>query len=208
MLFLLSPFACLLNPGGGDPARLFSPETTTSQADLKLLDPELAAQQTSLPKLVLCRRPEPPARVRLPQLVIKGDEWRGVQCGVVDPRFAVFRHADKWESFWTKAMTPISSRLANVPSVDFDKFMVVGVFMGEKPDPHYEIEIRSIREENQPGRPQGPRRPLPQHHPHDRRFRSAVCRPALSHEARAGICRRGRLCPGEALESSFPEPRV
>ena len=26
----------------------------------------------------------------------------------------------------------------------------MGVFMGEKPDPYYDIEIRSIREENQP----------------------------------------------------------
>lgn len=47
-------------------------------------------------------------------------------------------------------MAPFSTRLANVPKVDFDKDMVVGVFMGEKPYPHYEIEIRSIREEKRP----------------------------------------------------------
>lgn len=121
---------------------------TTSQADLALIDPELS--QANIPRLVLPPR-EPPASVRLQELVVKSDEWRGSQCGVVEPRFAVFRHADKWEAFWAKAMAPISSRLAKVPPVDFGKDMVVGVFMGEMPYPHYEIEIRSIRPEERAG---------------------------------------------------------
>jgi len=121
---------------------------TTSQADLTLIDPELS--QANIPKLVL-PPPEPPASVRLQELIVKSDEWRGSQCGVVEPRFAVFRHADKWEAFWGKAMAPISRRLAKVPPVDFGKDMVVGVFRGEMPYPHYEIEIQSIRQENRPG---------------------------------------------------------
>jgi hypothetical protein len=120
---------------------------TTSQADLALVDPELS--QANIPKLVL-PPPEPPSQVRLQTLVVKADEWKGSQCGVVEPRFAVFRHADKWAAFWGKAMAPISPKLAKVPPVDFGKDMVVGVFRGEMPYPHYEIEIRSIRQENQP----------------------------------------------------------
>jgi hypothetical protein len=120
--------------------------TTTSQEDLTLVDPEFS--QTPLPKLVL--PPEPPANVLLPEVVVKSDEWKGSQCAVQEPRFAVFRHADKWTSFWTKALAPVSSRLAKVPPINFDKDMVVGVFMGEKPSPHYEIEIRSIRMESRP----------------------------------------------------------
>jgi hypothetical protein len=120
--------------------------TTTPQADLTLVDPEFANQP--LPKLVL--PPEPPPRVRLPELVVKSDEWKGVQCGVTESRFAVFRHTDKWQLFWERALAPLSHRLAKTPQVDFDKDMVVGVFMGEKPYPHYEIEIRSISEENRP----------------------------------------------------------
>jgi len=122
-------------------------ETTTTQADLALVDPELSA--LNIPKLVLPPQ-EPPANVRLQELVIKSDEWRGAQCGVLDPRFAVFRHPDKWEAFWEKAMSPISHRLEKVPPVDFAKDMVVGVFMGEMRYPHYEIEIRSIRTEDRP----------------------------------------------------------
>src|SRR5437879_3166700 len=51
---------------------------TTSQADLTLVDPELS--NTPLPKLVL--PPEPPEGLRLPALIVKAGEWRGVQCAV------------------------------------------------------------------------------------------------------------------------------
>jgi hypothetical protein len=120
--------------------------TTTSQTDLTLVDPELA--NTPVPKLVL--PPEPPAGLQLPELIIKADEWKGVQCGVQDARYAVFQHTDKWQTFWEKAMAPYSSRLAKVPPVDFTKDMVVGVFMGERGRPNYEIEIRSIQIASKP----------------------------------------------------------
>src|SRR5262245_57477914 len=103
-------------------------DATTSQADLSLIDPEFT--NTPLPKLVL--PPEPPAGVRLPEIIVKADEWRGVQCGVRDARHAVFQHPDKWQAFWEKAMAPYSNRLAKVPPVDFAKDMVVGVFLGER----------------------------------------------------------------------------
>jgi hypothetical protein len=118
---------------------------TTTQSDLTLIDPDLASE--TLPKLVL--PPEPPPGLRLPEVVVKADEWRGVQCAVREPRHAVFQHADKWASFWTKALASYSRRLAKVPPVDFTKDMVVGVFMGERTTPYYEIEIRSIRMEDQ-----------------------------------------------------------
>jgi hypothetical protein len=140
----------LLGPGlsAAEETPQFLLGMTTSQADLALVDPELS--QVNIPKLVLPPA-EPPSQVRLQTLIVKSDEWKGSQCGVVEPRFAVFRHAEKWAAFWNKAMSPISSRLAKVPPVDFGKDMVVGVFRGEMPYPHYEIEIRSIRQEDQPG---------------------------------------------------------
>ena len=49
--------------------------TTTTQADLTLLYPEI--YQIPLPKLVVPPA-EPPMFVHLPELVIKSDEWRGV----------------------------------------------------------------------------------------------------------------------------------
>jgi len=86
-----------------------------------------------------------PANVRLPAVVAKKDEWRGVQCAVLQPRQAVFRHADKWEAYWIKGMAPYSRRFEQVPSVDFAKDMVIGVFMGEQAHPFYEVEIVSAK---------------------------------------------------------------
>jgi hypothetical protein len=142
IIFILS--ACLSVVAEESPQDLLN--ATTSQSDLTLIDPELS--NTPIPKLVL--PPEPPAGLRLPELIVKADEWKGVQCGVQDSRYAVFQHADKWTSFWGKAMAPYSSKLAKVPPIDFDKDMVIGVFMGERNRPNYEMEIRSIRIEPRP----------------------------------------------------------
>jgi len=125
---------CLLSPLTHHPSVL-----AEDSQDLQLVDPELS--NTPLPKLVL--PPEPPAGLRLPEIVVKSDEWRGVQCGVQEPRHAVFQHADKWQSFWEKAMAPYSSRLAKVPPIDFNKDMVVGVFLGERGK--LPLKLRSVR---------------------------------------------------------------
>jgi hypothetical protein len=122
---------------------------TTAQEPILLVDPDPA--QLPLPKLVLPPA-EPPASLRLPAMIMKSDEWKGVRCAVTEPRWAVFRNPDRWSAFWEKAMAPYVDRMAKVPKVDFDKDMVVGVFMGEMPYPNYEIDIRSVRAEDQPGR--------------------------------------------------------
>ncbi len=120
---------------------------TTSQA---LVDPELTHSVATPPAQV----PEPPPQLHLPELISDSKQWRGPQCGVTEPRFAVFRHADKWEAFWKKGMAPyLPRRLSEPPKVDFDKDMVVGVFLGEQRDPHYGIEIRSIRPTRAPAAP-------------------------------------------------------
>lgn len=92
----------------------------------------------------------PPFQVRLPEVISDSRQWRGVQCGVTEARQALFRHADKWESFWTRGVAPYSPRLAKVPGVDFSKDMVVGVFLGEKKYPYYEVKIRSVKVETDP----------------------------------------------------------
>ncbi len=133
-------------------------DMTTTQADLALVDPELS--QANIPKLVLPPQ-EPPINVRLQELIIKSDEWRGSQCGVVESRLAVFRHPDKWESFWVKAMSPISHRLSKVPPVDFGKNMVVGVFMGEMRYPLLRNRNPFHPDRGSTGSGEGPGGPVP-----------------------------------------------
>jgi hypothetical protein len=108
------------------------------QGGVTLIDPEAPVQLSTAPVS------EPPIRIKLPEPIAEKDQWRGVRCAVTEPRQVLFRHADKWESFWKKGMAPFSPKFAKVPPIDFTKEMVVGVFMGELFDPHYEIEIRSV----------------------------------------------------------------
>ena len=123
---------------------LIPPNAST---DVSLVDPESPVQLSTAPPS------EPPIRVVLPEPIAEKDQWRGVQCAVTRPRQAVFRHADKWDAFWKKGMAPFSRKFRDVPPVDFSKDMVVGVFMGEKPDPHYEIQIRSVKIEQRDDTP-------------------------------------------------------
>lgn len=112
---------------------------TTMQEIQTFIDPDPPA--STLPKLVL--PPEPPPNVRLPEVIATTHDWRGVQCAVVEPRFAIFHQASKWTAFWEKGMAPYSAKFAQVPTIDFSRDMVVGVFLGEKPTPYFEVEIRS-----------------------------------------------------------------
>jgi hypothetical protein len=101
-----------------------------------------------LPKLVL---QEPPAGLRLPDPIVRKNEWKGVQCGVQEPKHLIIRNARDWTLFWQSSLAPYSLLLSKIPVIDFEKDMVVGVFLGEKTTPNYEIDIRKIRTEERAG---------------------------------------------------------
>lgn len=121
------------------------PETllsSTTHQSITLIDPELVHSVAPPPVL----SPEAPPSFRLPEVIADSRQWRGLRCGVTLPRYALFRHDDKWKSFWEKGIAPYASgRWIRAPEIDFSKDMVVGVFLGERPDPHYGVEIRSVK---------------------------------------------------------------
>ncbi len=89
---------------------------------------------------------EPPPQVRL-HAVIEKDQWIGSQCGIALPTQAVFRTQASWEKFWTLAILPYNLKMPPVPAVDFEKEMVVGVFMGSQSNPGYQVTIKQHRVE-------------------------------------------------------------
>ena len=123
------------------------PLSTTDHQTVTFVDLELTGAVAPPPVQI----PKPPLEVRLPAVIVEKGQWRGVQCGVTRPRFAVFHHMDKWKSFWEQGLAPYSPKLKGTPDIDFTREMVLGVFMGEMPYPYYETEIRSIKTENRPG---------------------------------------------------------
>ena len=51
----------------------------------------------------------------------------------------IFRNQKSWESFWEKYGKEAA------PQIDFTKYIVVGVFLGVKPNPGYGVEITQIQ---------------------------------------------------------------
>jgi hypothetical protein len=87
----------------------------------------------------------PPPNVALPRVVADKTQWKGSLSGITRPAQIVIRNAETWAKLWNLAIVPYSPTLRTLPPVDFSKEIVVGVFLGEKPDPGYTIEIRSSK---------------------------------------------------------------
>src|SRR3989338_2408486 len=78
--------------------------------------------------------------------------WRGLYCGISQPSQLIIRDQDSWETFWKSAMAPYGGRKV-APPVDFESDMIVGVFLGRKPQPLSDIRIvdsRRIQLKDQP----------------------------------------------------------
>ncbi len=64
---------------------------------------------------------------------------RGAMSGIDTPRYVVVRTDEDWRRVWA-AHTTRDER----PVVDFSATMVLGVFLGSRPNPLYGVEIVSV----------------------------------------------------------------
>lgn len=64
--------------------------------------------------------------------------------GIQLPETAVARSSAEWTALWARHTSQIIPPPA-APSVDFSSQMVVGVFLGDRPDPSHAVEIATIR---------------------------------------------------------------
>jgi hypothetical protein len=65
---------------------------------------------------------------------------KGYRSGVREPLQVVIRNQAEWNAFWQRH-SATDTNPAPAPIVDFDREMVVGIFLGEKPTGGYEVEI-------------------------------------------------------------------
>lgn len=65
---------------------------------------------------------------------------QGSQSGIEEPRTVVVRTPAAWRALWKEH----SRSAAPAATVDFRRFMVVGVFLGTRPTAGYAIEIASV----------------------------------------------------------------
>ena len=76
------------------------------------------------------------SRTRLPMDTVE----KGYRSGVRESLQVVIRNQDEWNAFW-KRHSAIETNPPPAPSIDFNREMVVGIFLGEKSTGGYEMEI-------------------------------------------------------------------
>ena len=65
---------------------------------------------------------------------------RGYRSGIREPLQIAVRNQDEWNAIW-KRHSFIDRNPPPAPSIDFNREMVVGIFLGEKRTGGYEVEI-------------------------------------------------------------------
>jgi hypothetical protein len=65
---------------------------------------------------------------------------KGDRSGIRGPLQTVIHNQDEWNAFW-KRHSSIDTNPPPAPIIDFDREMVVGIFLGEKRTGGYEVEI-------------------------------------------------------------------
>ena len=65
---------------------------------------------------------------------------KGYRSGVREALQVVIRNQDEWNAFW-KRHSSIDTNPTPAPIIDFNREMLVGIFLGEKSTGGYEIEI-------------------------------------------------------------------
>jgi PrcB C-terminal len=65
---------------------------------------------------------------------------KGNRSGVREPLQLVIRNQDEWKALW-KRHSSTDTNPPPAPIIDFDREMVVGIFLGEKRTGGYEVEI-------------------------------------------------------------------
>jgi PrcB C-terminal len=66
---------------------------------------------------------------------------QGTQSNIDEPRTVVIRSADEWSRLWRAHAADKPA-----PAVDFNREMIVGVFLGSRPTAGYSVQIVGTRE--------------------------------------------------------------
>ncbi len=82
-------------------------------------------------------RAEPGVKIKIER------EWKGHNCGYTEPSRLVIKTGDQWREIWKK-VNALKLPRPELPKIDFEKEMVVAIFMGERSSGGYKIEIINI----------------------------------------------------------------
>ncbi|MHB9025638.1 MAG: protease complex subunit PrcB family protein [Armatimonadota bacterium] len=76
--------------------------------------------------------------------IVIQDGFIGQHCAYCDPQTIVLRDLDAWRKFWGETL----GGDGDAPWINFGRFMVVGILLGEKPTTGYGVTIVSVAPDN------------------------------------------------------------
>ncbi len=87
----------------------------------------------------------PPTKPKAPPETAR--EWKGIHSAITEYRPVIVQNPEGWEKLWQEH-TAGTVPPPPLPSVDFTKSMVVGIYNGNKPTAGYEVEMTEIQKES------------------------------------------------------------
>ncbi len=121
-------------PSGAAPMFLETP-SSPPQEKQKVQEKKRTVEQSAPVAAPVDPGEEPPA----PQ------EWRGDSSGITDFTTSVATNEDDWRQLWRSHISYQYDADLTPPAVDFEKSMVVGVFLGNRGTGGYAVNIVEIR---------------------------------------------------------------
>ncbi|MFV1951057.1 MAG: protease complex subunit PrcB family protein [Nitrospinota bacterium] len=70
-------------------------------------------------------------------------EWKGYYSAYTEPLKLVIKTEEQWKEVWTKVHA-LQFPEPELPKIDFEKDMIIAVFMGERRSGGFSIEIKNI----------------------------------------------------------------
>lgn len=103
--------------------------------DIKIESDEDTTEATAIP-VVSAPKPVAVEKDKEPLLPTSSlPEWKGTHSGIHDAREVVIQNSQDWRTFWKEhaGVKGADAGPKSVPKIDFDQYVVVGVFAGAKP---------------------------------------------------------------------------
>lgn len=91
------------------------------------------------------RAPASAQELSIPEEALLPREWQGDSSGITDPREVIIKDSVAWTKFWAEHQSMMGTP-PPAPSVNFKKFMVVGIFIGERGSSGYSVQMTNIKE--------------------------------------------------------------
>lgn len=132
-----------------DRALSVSKKRVEPSVPIKPIPPSVSESQKvsmrSADKDIALKAPSAPQSMILPEESFLPRDWQGNSSGIREPREVIIKDASSWAKFWAEHQSNMGTP-APAPVVNFNKHMVIGIFVGDRGSSGFSVEITNIKE--------------------------------------------------------------